>query len=64
MNESKPLFFSRHLRVHESGNVGEARLARKDSALIAAVLFRDYERQRDDSTLLVAKAAVQRTGPR
>jgi anti-sigma regulatory factor (Ser/Thr protein kinase) len=38
-------------------------LARKDSALIAAVLFRDYERQRDDSTLLVAKAAAQREEP-
>ena len=35
-------------------------LARKDPALIAAVLFRDYERPRDDSTLLVAKAAAQR----
>jgi anti-sigma regulatory factor (Ser/Thr protein kinase) len=34
-------------------------LVRKDSALIAAVLFRDFERQRDDSTLLVAKAAAQ-----
>ena len=35
-------------------------LARKDSALIAAVLFRDHKRLRDDSTLLVAKASVQR----
>ena len=35
-------------------------LALRDSALIAAVLFRDHKRLRDDSTLLVAKAAVQR----
>ena len=32
-------------------------LACKDAALIAAVLFRDHQRQRDDSTVLVAKAA-------
>ena len=32
----------------------------KDSALIAAVLFRDHKRLRDDSTVLVAKAATQR----
>ena len=35
-------------------------LAHKDPALVAAVLFRDHQRPRDDSTLLVAKAAAPR----
>ena len=38
-------------------------LACKDAALIAAVLFRDHQRLRDDSTVLVAKVAGQRAAP-
>ncbi len=35
-------------------------LAQKDPALIAGVLFRDHQRLRDDSTVVVAKAAGRR----
>jgi hypothetical protein len=35
-------------------------LAQKDPALIAGVLFRDHQRLRDDSTVVVAKVAGHR----
>ena len=61
MNENKPLFFSRHLRVLESGNVGEAR--RLVSALCRTLGF--SETRTAEAAIVVTELAtnlVKHTG--